>query len=130
MRQPHAGIALVLLTLGCTSTTLPDVVGEWGGTQASMTLGPSGGTLNYQCGAGTIDSAWSLAAGGRFTASGRHYFGGGPLPSEGRPPHPARYTGQVEGRVLMLTVVLTDLSQTIGPFRLIGGGPVVHELCL
>lgn len=116
--------------IGCTSPTLPDLVGNWGGTQASMTLGPSGGTLGYQCGVGTIDSAWSLASDGRFTATGLHYFGGGPLPPQGRPPHPARYTGQVDGDMLVLTVVLTDLSQTLGPFRLNRGGPVVQELCL
>ncbi len=129
MRCSLSGFCLLAI-IGCTSPTLPEVVGKWGGTQASMTLEPSGGTLSYQCGAGTIDSAWSLASGGRFTASGRHYFGGGPLPPEGRPPHPARYTGQIEGRVLTLTVVLTDLGQTLGPFRLIRGGPVVDEICV
>lgn len=129
MRLPLLAFSL-LAAIGCASPTLPDLSGEWGGTQASMVLAPSGGTLSYACGAGTIDSAWSLASDGRFTASGLHYFGGGPLPPQGRPPHPARYSGQVDGDVLMLTVVLTDLSQTLGPFRLIRGGPVLHELCV
>ena len=120
----------LLAVIGCDLPTAPTVVGNWGGTQASLVLAPAGGTLTYECGAGTIDSAWSLTTDGRFAGSGLHYFGGGPVPAQGRPPHPAQYTGQVEGNVLVLTVTLTDLSQPLGPYRLIRDGPIVHELCV
>ena len=119
----------LLAVIGCTSPTAPAVAGNWGGTQASLILARSGGTVSYQCGAGTIDSTWSLTTDGRFAGTGLHYFGGGPVPVQGRPPRPARYEGQVDGDVLTLTVVLTDAGQTLGPFRLLRGGPVVRELC-
>jgi hypothetical protein len=119
-----------LVALGCFSPTAPDVLGTWGGQDASLVLSTSGGTVSYPCGAGTIDSGWTLSAGGRFVASGEHFFGGGPLPPQGRPPHPARYVGQVEGHNLTLAVTLTDLNQTLGPFYLVRGGPVVVEQCV
>jgi len=126
-----ARLAFPILALAaCTSTTAPEVVGTWGGTQASLVLAPSGGTLSYQCGAGTIDARWSLTPDGHFTAVGEHFFGGGPVPVQGRPPHPARYAGHVEGNVLTLTVTVTDLAQTLGPFRLERGGPAVAEVCV
>lgn len=77
-----------------------------------------------------MDSAWVLSRDGRLTATGRHFFGGGPVPPAGRPPHSARYSGGVEGATLVLTVTVTDLGQTLGPFRLVRGGPRVQELRL
>jgi hypothetical protein len=118
------------LIAGCASPVAPSILGEWGGTQASLTLTLSGGTLSYPCGAGTIDSAWTLEAGGQFSATGEHFFGGGPMPVQGRPPHPARYTGTVAGNILTLTVTVIDLDQKLGPFHLVRGGPPVPELCV
>ena len=118
------------LAIGCSSPTAPSVLGSWGGTEASLTLARSGGALSYACGAGTIDSTWRLTPGGEFTGSGQHFFGGGPMPVQGRPPHPARYTGLVDGDQLTLTVTLTDLIQTLGPFHLVRGGPPVLEQCV
>ena len=121
---------LIPLAVACTSSTAPEANGRWGGTEASLTLTPSGGTVSYPCGAGTIDPGWTIGGGGRFAATGQHFFGGGPLPAEGRPPHPARYTGQVSGAVFTLTVVVTDTPDTLGPYHLILGGPAVAEQCL
>jgi hypothetical protein len=120
---------LLVLVLGCSSTVAPNVLGEWGGQEASLTLTVSGGSVSYLCGAGTIDSAWTLTSAGQFSASGEHFFGGGPIPVEGAPPHPARYTGHVDGQSLTLSVYLTDSKATLGPFHLIRGGPPVYELC-
>jgi hypothetical protein len=120
----------LLLALGCSSITRPEVVGSWGGSEASLVLTPSGGSLNYPCGAGTIDSAWTVGPDGQFAASGLHYFGGGPVPPQGRPPHPARYSGEMRGDDLLLTVTLTDLGETLGPFHLVRGGPAVQEQCV
>ena len=129
MRFTFLAVAF-LTSVGCQSPVAPRVVGTWGGTQASLILDPSGGTVSYPCGAGTVDSTWSFTSDGRFTGSGLHYFGGGPAPAQGRQPHPARYTGQVAGDNLDLSVILTDVNQTLGPFRLVRGGPVVRELCV
>ena len=116
--------------LACASPTAPSAEGTWGGTEASLTLSRSGGQVGYQCGAGTIDSTWILNDEGRFTATGQHYFGGGPEPIQGRPPHPATYVGHVSGASMVFTVTLTDLAQTLGPFHLTRDGPPVSELCL
>lgn len=120
---------LVPLVLSCSSPTATGVEGSWGGTEASLELTGSGGTLAYLCGTGTIDS-WTLDSDGRFAATGLHYFGGGPVPPQGRPPHPARYAGRVEGDHLTLSVHLTDFGQTLGPYLLVRGGPAVTELCV
>ena len=125
-----ASSLVLALAVGCASPSAPTVVGVWGGREASLVLTQSGGTVAYACGAGTIGSGWTLDAGGAFNATGEHYFGGGPAPVEGRTPHPVRYTGQVTGDVLSLTVTLLDLGQTLGPFHLVRGGPPVHELCV
>jgi hypothetical protein len=127
MRLP---IALLALAIGCSSPGAPTVLGDWGGEQASLSLTISGGTVSYPCGAGTIDSAWTISDDGKLSATGSHYFGGGPVPVGGAAPHPARYSGQVNGQFLTMTVLVLDLDQTLGPFQLIRGGPVVHELCV
>jgi hypothetical protein len=127
----RARIAFLLpLAFACTSPTAPSAVGTWGGTEASLILTRSGGTASYPCGAGTIDSTWTLSPDGKFTASGQHYVGGGPVPPQGHPPHPARYSGLVQGAYFTLTVTLTDLHQSFGPYRLTRGGPVVVDQCV
>ncbi len=128
LRAPIASILTLLCA--CGSPAAPPVEGAWGGTEASLTLTQAGGTLQYPCGAGTIDSGWTLSADGVFTATGQHFFGGGPVPIGGRPPHPAEYMGQVAGASLTLTVTLTDVGDTLGPFHLIRDGPIVTEVCV
>ena len=95
-----------------------------------MVLGANGGQITYQCGSGTIDPGWSFSADGGFQATGQHFFGGGPVPSGGRKPHPAVYEGRVEGDRMTLHVTLSDTGDTLGPYELIRDGPVVSEVCL
>ena len=114
----------------CASATAPDAVGAWGGTQASLMLTAAGGTVSYQCGSGQVDSTWTVSSTGSFLATGEHYFGGGPVPVGGPAPHPAVYRGDVDGDTFTFTVTLTDLSETLGPFRMVRGGPQVQEICL
>src|SRR6266446_1238884 len=59
MRVPN--LMLLTLVLGCSSPTTLAVLGSWGGKEASLVLTPSGGALSYACGAGTVDSAWTLS---------------------------------------------------------------------
>lgn len=123
-------LPLLAVILSCSAPTAPEAQGDWGGPDASLSLSRAGGTLSYTCGAGTVDPAWDLSRDGRLTATGQHFFGGGPVPAAGRPGHPARYSGRIEGNTLVLAVTLLDLGQTLGPFRLVRGGPRVQELCL
>lgn len=130
LKTRTAGLCLLALTVACSSPTAPSAVGSWGGTEASLVLSPSGGALSYACGAGTIDSGWTLGNDGAFAASGQHFFGGGPEPLGGRPPHPARYAGVVQGDTFTLSVTLTDQNQTLGPFHMMRGASAVFLRCL
>lgn len=124
-------VALVaLVALACRTPTAPEAVGVWGGREASLVLADSGGSMSFACGASTVDSAWSIGPGGEFSATGRYYFGGGPVPPGGSTPHPARYAGLIQGNVFTVTITLTDLSETLGPFNMIRNGPPVVQLCV
>ena len=120
----------LLLVLGCAGPTSPDPTGAWGGQDANLTLSRAGGTIEYGCGLGTIDSTWSVSSAGRFEATGEHFTEGGPLPIGGVPPHPARYRGTMRGRWLTLSVSLTDLGQTLGPYTLERGRRTSLAKCL
>jgi len=128
----HTVFAFVttVLSFACSSATAPEVVGVWGGTEASLTLTTAGGEVQYQCGASTIDSAWTLSPDGVFAATGEYFAGGGPVPVGGRPPHAATYAGEVAGSTFTVTVTVPDLGATLGPYIMVRGGPVVSELCL
>jgi hypothetical protein len=130
LRRSHISVLLLLGVVACSDATAPNPVGSWQAADAGLVLSPTGGNLVYSCGAGTIDSGWTFSRTGKFTATGKHYFGGGPVPPEGHPPHPASYLGQLTGDHLLLKVTLTDLDQVLGPFDLVRGGPPVLELCL
>lgn len=84
----------------------PPLVGEWGGPQVHLSLDETGGRINFACASATIDSAVYLDAGGKFSAAGRHEdFAGGPAQADtAQPSTPARYTGQLDGDTLRLSV--------------------------
>ena len=128
-----ARFALLALVAGCAPATAPPasvVGGTWGGTQVSMVLKPSGGTVSWPCGSGTIDSSWVVTPAGVFDASGEYFTGGGPVPIGGTTPHPASYSGLLSGNLLTLTVTVADLHETLGPFVLVRDGPPVRQVCL
>jgi hypothetical protein len=129
-RHVAVGLVMVAVAVACSSTTAPELVGTWGGTEASLALTAAGGDVQYQCGTSTIDSAWTLSANGVFAATGQYYVGGGPLPPGGRPPHAATYAGEVHGTTFTLTVTVPDLDATLGPYVMVRDGPEVTELCL
>lgn len=131
MRPLTALVALTLLAgPGCSEATAPDLTDQWGGPEATLTLGPAGGSVVYLCGASTIDAGYSIAPGGRWHATGEYYVGGGPAPVEGRPPHPATYDGAFRGEVLVFTVAVPDLATTLGPYTVTRGKPGATEICL
>lgn len=127
----RSAAAAGLLLAGCSAPAAPDLSGQWGGAEANLRLTPAGGSIEYGCGAGSIDSGWTLGANGRWHATGEHYPGGGPQQIPPEPaPHPAVYRGQARGAQLTFTVVLTDLSDTLGPFTLLRGRIATLHRCL
>ena len=124
-----AAMAAALLA-GCDAATAPELEGRWGGPDATLTLSPLGGSVEYACGAGTIEAGWTLDARGRWEATGQHSVGGGPLPVGGRPPHPATYSGLLAGATLTFTVDVPELDLHLGPFRVTRNAEGQREICL
>ncbi len=118
-----------LFLLSFSTPTEPNLEGAWGGSEVSMVLSRSGGTVSYLCGEGTIDPGWTLTSSGAFSAIGVHYFGGGPIPISGHLPHQAIYRRTLFGDHLRLSVTISDPEVTIGPLELIRGGPPVSQIC-
>ena len=61
----------------------------------------------------------AVDADGRFESTGEHIRGRGAAPRPGELPdrHPAHYAGRIRGDVMTLTVLLTDIDQTVGTFE-------------
>jgi hypothetical protein len=124
--------SLLLLSsaLACADPVAPEVTGQWGGPEATLILSPTGGTVQYACGAGTIDPGWTLEQGGQWRATGAYMSGGGPMPVEGRPPHPATYAGHLTGDALTFTVAVPELGAALGPYTVKRNAPGASEICL
>ncbi|HEX4562065.1 MAG TPA: hypothetical protein VH113_09575 [Gemmatimonadales bacterium] len=119
-----------LFAAACSSPFGVDPVGDWGGTRAHLDLRLSGGTVQYECGMGTIDSGWAENPDGSWLATGQHYLGGGPASDTSHSPHPALYSGRFTGDRLNFRVFVPDLGDTLGPFSLVRNGPGVSEICV
>jgi hypothetical protein len=131
MRKRSLLAGLVFLTiLGCENPSAPALTGQWGGPEASLDLATTGGTVEYSCGGGTINPGWTLSEDGQWMATGEYFSGGGPAPSEGRPPHPAAYAGKLLGDRLTFSVTVTDLDYVLGPFTVERDQPRVSIRCL
>ncbi|HEX7176121.1 MAG TPA: hypothetical protein VF240_12745 [Pyrinomonadaceae bacterium] len=95
----------------------------WGGDHIRLVVREGGADIEYDCAHGTMDAPLDPDDAGRFDVAGHHVREGpGPIRLGKAPPsRPARYTGQVSGPTMMLTVTLTDTSQEVGVFTLTRG---------
>ena len=110
----------------------PGLVGTWGGDRLNLTIGMTGGVLEYDCAHGTIDVAFATDAEGRFDLAGTHVPEyPGPIRDD-KPPivHPARYSGSTDETTMTLKVALTDTGDVLGPYRLTRGTAVHIVKCL
>ncbi len=130
------GALLLLAAVGLSSCArLPPagvpVAGEWGGTHVGLTLTPTGGVLEYDCAAGTIDGPLVPRRDGSFEIDGMHTPGwGGPERSgEVRPSYRARYWGAVRGNRMTLQARVEN-GVALGPFTLVRGGEPIIFRCL
>lgn len=119
-------------------TASPPVTGEWGGTHVGLSLTPSGGTLQYDCAAGTMIGPLMLHRDGSFLAEGTHTPGwGGPeiagqaMPYQGRaiPTYHVHYSGNVRGNRMNLQGRLEN-GVLLGPFTLRRGAEPILFLCM
>lgn len=128
-----AAVAAAILLAACASTprAASPLTGQWGGTHVSLILTETGGTLDYDCAAGTIDGPLMVAPDGSFSGVGRHTpaAGGPERVGEVRPSFGARYEGTVR-RDRMTLQVRVDNGVAIGPYALRRGAEPVLFRCL
>jgi hypothetical protein len=107
-------------------------IGAWGGLHVVLVLEESGGSLDYDCGHGTIEPGWTLTDEGRFSGVGEHFVEhGGPVQDgEVLAARPAVYEGTIDDDSMRLTVTLTDSAQVVGTFELRRGAEGQIVRCL
>jgi hypothetical protein len=107
-------------------------IGSWGGLHVVLVLEESGGSLDYDCGYGTIEPGWTLSDDGHFSGVGEHFVeSGGPVrEGEEIPARPAAYEGTIDDDRMRLTVTLTDSAQVVGTFDLERGSEGQIVRCL
>jgi hypothetical protein len=112
-----------LLTAVVTASTAPTPGrvprGNWGGDHARLIVTSKGGTVEFDCGHGSIDSALRADGGGRFATRGRYFREhGGPVRKDEAPDAvPARYSGSLRRGSLTMLVTLSN-GEELGPFEL------------
>jgi hypothetical protein len=134
MKAGVSAIALALAALAACASVPPagvPLTGEWGGTHVGLRLSESGGLLDYDCAAGTIDGPLLPRADGTFEAQGRHTPGtGGPeRVGEVRASYPTHYRGAVRGTRMTLQGEMEN-GVVLGPFNLERGAEPIILRCL
>jgi hypothetical protein len=126
--------AFVLAALlgGCASGPAESgpITGDWGGVHVGLKLGPTGGTLDYDCAHGTIGPV-HVQSGGSFVAEGTHTpEPGGPVrEGEALPMWRVRYDGTVRGERMRLQGRV-ETGVLLGPFELRRGAEPTILRCL
>jgi hypothetical protein len=114
-----------VVACGCSSTTRPTAGplagGVWGSAEANLTVTNTEAAITTTCGGGATAVRPVAALDGSFDVAGSYQINGGAPPPNGPVTHPARYIGTVQGNQLTLTLHLTDIEQTLGPYRLTHG---------
>ena len=103
--------------------TAPLLTGLWGGEHIRLEVSEGGATVEYDCAHGTVDVRMVVDRRGRFRAAGKHFeeHGGPVRQDEPLKNYPVRYTGQVKGGVMKLTVARADTGARVGTFTLTRG---------
>ena len=104
------------------------VTGDWGGRHVHLRLMATGGTLDYDCAAGTIERP---TEDGRFSAVGTHTPRRGGPETEGQvlPSYRVQYAGQVRGKTMSLHARVAN-GVVLGPFLLRNGAEPRINRCL
>jgi hypothetical protein len=95
------------------------VQGTWGGDNAGLIAGDSSAHVHIGCTFGDTRESLHIDANGRFDQAGVYDVDAYPV-SRGIT-HPARFTGTVIGRSMVLTVTLSDTARQLGPVVLTYG---------
>jgi hypothetical protein len=106
------------------------VPGMWGGPHIAMRITAGGAEIEFDCAHGTIEQPITLDSNERFDVPGTFVAEGGPVSvpvdpggsSSTQKVIAARYQGRVEGKRLILTVVM-DSGKTSSLFSLTHANP-------
>jgi hypothetical protein len=131
MKRGFAFIAFVLSACAALPpASVPPAPGEWGGQHVGLSLTAAGGTLEYDCAAGTMSPPLA-GPDGTFTAEGTHTPGwGGPeIEGQTRPIFRVRYSGRVRGDTMSLQGEVEN-GVVLGPFALRRGAEPIIFRCL
>ena len=111
------------------AASLP-VTGEWGGQHVGLSLTPAGGTLEYDCAAGTMMGPLMMKRDSTFIAEGTHTPGwGGPeIDGQVLPSYRVRYSGSVRGDTMSLQGRVEN-GVLLGPFTLGRGAEPIITRC-
>jgi hypothetical protein len=82
------------------------VVGTWGGDSAGMIVGDSTVHVHVGCTSGNVPGRIVVDASHRFDVAGSYHLRMHPIVIG--PAMPARYTGQLTGETVALTITVTD----------------------
>lgn len=106
-------------------------VGTWGGDDAGIIVTESAAHVHVGCTFGDIVGTIPLGADGRFTIDGDYQPRAYPVVTG--PPVPAEFRGQVAGRILTLSVTVSDTVEggviELGPVRLEYGREPEMRMC-
>lgn len=108
--------------LGCYSgpaAPIGDILGTWGGENAGLIASDTTAHVHIGCTLGDTKGPIVPDATGNFEATGMYNVDAYPL--DRGITHPARFIGQIAGRTMTLTVVLTDTARQLGPVTLVFG---------
>ena len=116
----------MLAAVACSNPISPgDHVagGTWGGEHVALEVAADRGRIEYDCAHGELAEPLAVDRAGRFDLTGSHTAEhGGPVrDDETSVARPARFTGNVDGGRMTLTVLLTDSSEKLGTFTLTRG---------
>ena len=117
-------VSLLIAAVACsTATSTPaanlDVQGTWGGDNAGLIVNLTDVHVHIGCTLGDAAGPIRTDADGRFEATGTYNVDAYPV-NRGIE-HPAKFTGEVRGSTMTLTVALTDTARVLGPVTLTYG---------
>ena len=117
-------IGLLVASIACataTSTPAANLViqGTWGGDNAGLIVNLDDVHVHIGCTLGDANGPVTTDMNGHFDASGTYNVDAYPI-NRGIE-HPARFSGDIVGNTMTLTVSLTDTARTLGPVVLTFG---------
>ena len=121
MKNANAIVCCLLFLLALTPAAAKGktiVAGAWGGEHVSLQVSEKGATLEFDCAHGEIAKPIKPDAHGRFNVPGTFTMEhGGPVMRDENPSSaPARYSGQVKGDTMALTI--TRGKEKLGTYTL------------